>query len=350
MQSILPVEKFGLGTRSQIAQSRAVIRDFSKRGLTDEAIGEAMASPLFQQAVEAGSPTGKPLTQAMAQAEYKQRVLLAEAYFAAGMKDKANREFDKAQQALGKANLEKAQASIKLAEVRSDPAYLVLTGQAKLSNVPEATAGRIGDLLLKAETGVGRSYLANLAKTDPATYDAVATNTLANFLERHLKTTGEVNFNSLRQQFSRQNTEFRKLADIFPSQTMDRLAAMPDMVRIMDDTLSARPVSDSSLRRFAQIFGLGVGTARAIQSGSVPTQALAVQGAVKTAGALLANSTYHIVASQLLNPSRSLITPGASFAEAIARMPTQQALILMNNERLAAEMARADEEAKRPRR
>jgi len=350
MQSILPVEKFGLGTRSQIAQSRAVIRDFSKRGLTDEAIGEAMASPLFTQAVEAGSSTAKPLTQAMAQAEYKQRVLLAEAYFAAGMKDKANREFDKAQQALGKANLEKAQSAIKLAEVRSDPAYLVLTGQAKLSNVPETTAGRIGDLLLKAETGVGRSYLTNLAKTDPATYDAVATNTLANFLERHLKTTGEVNFNSLRQQFSRQNTEFRKLADIFPSQTMDRLAAMPDMVRIMDDTLSARPVSDSSLRRFAQIFGLGVGTARAIQSGSVPTQALAVQGAVKTAGALLANSTYHIVASQLLNPSRSLITPGASFAEAIARMPTQQALILMNNERLASEMARADEEAKRPRR
>lgn len=349
MQSILPVEKFGLGNRSQIAQSRAVIREFSKRGLTDEAIGEAMASPLFRQAVEAGSPTGKPLTQAMAQAEYKQRVLLAEAYFAAGMKDKANREFDKAQQALGKANLEKAQASIKLAEVRSDPAYLVLTGQAKLSNVPEATAGRIGDLLLKAETGVGRSYLANLAKTDPATYDAVATNTLANFLERYLKKGGEVDLTSLRQQFSGQNTEFRKLADIFPSQTMDRLAAMPDLVRIMDDTLNARPVSDSSLRRFAQIFGLGVGTARAIQSGSVPTQALAVQGAVKTAGALLANSTYHIIASQLLNPSRSLITPGASFAEAIARMPTQQAVILMNNQRLAAEMARADEESKRPR-
>ena len=130
---------------------------------------------------------------------------------------------------------------------------------------------------------------------------------------------------------------------------MDRVAAMPDLVRIMDDTLSARPVSDSGLKRFAQIFGLGVGTSRAIQSGSVPTQALAVQGAVKTAGALIANGSYHIVAHQLMNPNVSLITPGASFADAVARLPTQQGLILMNNQRLANEMARADEESKRPR-
>lgn len=349
MQSILPVEKFGLGNRSQIAQSRAVIRDFSKRGLTDEAIGEAMASPLFRQAVEAGSPTGKPLTQAMAQAEYKQRVLLAEAYFAAGMKDKANREFGEAQKALGKANLEKTQASIKLAEVRSDPAYLVLTGQAKLTNVPEVTAGRIGDLLLAAKEGDGRLYLNNLAKTDPATYDAVATNTLANFLERHLKKGGEVDLTSLRQQFSRQNTEFRKLAAIFPSQTMDRLAAMPDLVRIMDDTLNARPVSDDSIRRMAQMIGFGIGTKRAIQTGNAPNAAISSQGYFKTGLAAIANGYYHILASQLVNPSRSLITPGASFAESVARMPTQQGLILMNNERLAAEMARADEESKRPR-
>ena len=350
MQAIIPVEKLGLGTRSQIYQSRAVVRDFAKRGLTDEAIGEALASPLFRQVIEAGLPTQGPLTQELAVGLYKQRVLTAEAFFAAGMKDKANSEFAKAQQALSQAKLDKAQAAIKLAEVRSDPAYLVLTGQAKLTNVPEVTAGRIGDLLLAAKEGDGRLYLNNLAKTDPATYDAVATNTLANFLERYLKKGGEVDLTSLRQQFSRQNTEFRKLAAIFPSQTMDRLAAMPDLVRIMDDTLNARPVSDDSIRRMAQMIGFGIGTKRAIQTGTAPTAAINTQSFVKTALATVANAQYHIIASQLLNPSRSIITPGASFAESVARMPTQQAVILMNNERLAAEMARADEEAKRPRR
>ena len=349
MQSVLPVEKFGLGSRSQIAQSRAVIRDFSRRGLTDEAIGEAMASPLFTQAIEAGLATPRALTQALAQAEYKQRVTLAQGLLVSGLKDKANQEFARANSALTKAGYDKGQAAFALQGIQLDPAYQVLTGEKKLTNVPEATAGRIGDLLMKAEEGVGRAFLGNLAVTDPSAYNAIATNTLANFLERHLKTTGEVNFNALRQQFSKQNTEFRKLASIFPSQTMDRVAAMPDLVRIMDDTLSARPVSDSGLKRFAQIFGLGVGTSRAIQSGSVPTQALAVQGAVKTAGALIANGSYHIVAHQLMNPNVSLITPGASFADAVARLPTQQGLILMNNQRLANEMARADEESKRPR-
>jgi hypothetical protein len=246
--------------------------------------------------------------------------------------------------------LSKAEAAAKLQELQLDPAYQVLTGQTKLTNAPEVTAGRIGDLLMKAEPGAARSWLAHLAKTEPGNYDIIATNTLANFLERNLKATGEVNFNALRQQFSRKNTEFQRLTEIFPSETIEKLGAMPDLVRIMDDTLSARPVSDSGLRRFAQVFGLGVGTARAVQSGSIPTQALAVQGAVKTAGALISNGAYHIVAHQLLNPSTSLITPGASFAEAVARMPMQQAVILMNNQRLAAEMARADEEAKRPQR
>lgn len=349
MQSILPVEKFGLGSRSQIAQSRAVVRDFAKRGLTDEAIGEAMASPLFTQAIEAGLATPRALTQALAQAEYKQRVLTAQAFVSAGMKEKANREFGKAQDALNRSGLSKADAAAKLQELQLDPAYQVLAGATKLSNAPEVTAGRIGDLLMKAEEGTGRAFLANLAKTDPSAYDAIATNTLANFLERHLKTTGEVNFNTLRQQFSKQNTEFRKLASIFPSETMDRVAAMPDLVRIMDDTLSARPVSDTAIRRAAQIIGLGVGTSRAIQSGSAPTQALAVQGAVNTLLNLTANGMYHITAHQLLNPSRSIITPGSTFADAVARLPTQQAVIVMNNERLAAEMARADEQSKRPR-
>lgn len=349
MQSILPVEKFGLGSRSQIAQSRAVIRDFSKRGLTDEAIGEAMASPLFTQAIEAGLATPRALTQALAQAEYKQRVMSAQGLLAAGLKDKANKEFAKADSAFRIAGYDKAQAAAALQGLQLDPAYQVLTGQTKLTNAPEVTAGRIGDLLMRTEEGTAKIWLSYLAKTDPGNYDIIATNTLANFLERHLKTTGEVNFNSLRQQFSNRNTEFQKLSRIFPSETMEKLGAMPDLVRIMDDTLSARPVSDSGLRRFAQIFGLGVGTARAVQSGSIPTQALAVQGAVKTAGALISNGAYHIVAHQLLNPSRSLITPGSSFAEAVARMPMQQAVILMNNQRLAAEMARADEESKRPR-
>lgn len=349
IDAVFPIERLGLGTRREIASNRAVVRDFARRGLTDEAIGEAFASPLFVRAVESGTGTTASLTRALAEAEFRQRVMMADGMLTAGLTAESREQLRQAETARRTARMTDTQARQRVEELQLDPAYQVLMGQTRLSNAPEVTANRIGDLLLRSETQAARRWVANIQRTDPEGYNIIATNTLANFLEGHLRTGSQVSFESLRQQFSNRNTEFAKLSNILPESTMNRLAGMPDLVRIMDDTLSARPVSDSSLRRFSQIFGLGVGTARAIRAGTTPGTALNTQGYIRQAGNLIANGSYHIVAHQLMNPDRSLITPGATFAEAVARLPTQQGVILMNNERLAAEMARADEQSKRPR-
>jgi hypothetical protein len=342
MQEIFPVEKLGLGSRQQILQNRAVVREFSRRGLTDEAIGEAFASPLFAQAIAAGTPTSRPLTQAMAVAEYKQRVLTSQGLLAADLKYKANQELKKADEALRRSGMSREQAVAKIQELQLDPAFQVLTGQKKLSNAPEVTASRIGDIIMRSDTATARTWLSYLEKSDPGAYDQITTNTLANFLQKHLRASGDVDFQSLARQFSDQNTELRKLYAVIPESTMKKLSAMPDVVKTMDDTLSARPVSDSSLRRAAQIFGLTVGTGRTIRTGTAPSQSFNSQGYVKTLGELIANGSYHIVAHQLMKPDSNLISLGSSFAETISRMPTQQALILSNNALLTAEMARED--------
>jgi hypothetical protein len=343
MQDIFPVEKLGLGTRPQILQNRAVVREFSRRGLTDEAIGEAFASPLFTKAIEAGLPTSRPLTQAMAVAEYKQRVLTSQGLLAADLKYKANQELQKADEALRRSGMSRDQAVAKIQELQLDPAYQVLTGQTKLSNAPEVTAGRVGDIIMRADTATARRWMSHLEKSDPGAYDQITTNTLANFLKGHLKAGGNVDFRSLQQQFSQQNTDFQKLYAVLPEETMKKLSSMPDVIRTMDETLSARPVSDSALRRAAQIFGLTIGTGRTIRTGTAPSQSFNAQGYVKTVGELIANGSYHIVAHQLMKPDSKLINLGSSFAETVSRMPTQQALILTNNALLAAQMAREDE-------
>lgn len=342
MQAIFPVERLGLGTRADIAQNRAVVREFARRGLTDEAIGQAFASPLFTQAVEAGLPTHRPLNRALAEAEFRQRVTEAEGLMTAGLTQEANERFRQAETARRTAGLTQEQARQRIEELQLDPAYQVLTGQIPLTRAPESTSARIGDLLMRSDTPTARRWMAHIERTDPQAYSEYTTNTLANFLQRYLGAEGGVNFQALRQQFNNRNTEFAKLRAILPDSTMDRLVAMPDLVRMMDDAVNARPISDSSLRRFAEIVGITSGTLRGIERGAAPTSMFGLREYVRRTGDLISNGSYHIVAHQLLNPERSLIAPAGQIADMIARMPTQQAVILLNNTRLAGDIANAD--------
>jgi hypothetical protein len=355
VERIFPVAKLGLGTRQQIQQNRAVVRDFKDRGLTDTAITEAFNSPLFQEAVAAGSSGTKALTRSLAEAEFRQRVLTAQGLIAAGLTAKANAEFSKANQALQVAGLSKGQAQQRVQELQLDPAYQVLSGQIELSKAPEVTAGRIGDLLLKTDEPTARMWVNHLKKTDPNAFDVIATNTLGNFLESNLKSAGAVtragfegdprvvDFTKLRTQFSIRNSDYAKLRAILPDETMARLDAMPAVVRLMDDALNSRPVSDSSLRRMAQILGLGLGFVQDIPAGKIPIERFGNRRWFEKFGDIVANNSYNLVAKQLLNPESNIVGFGGSYADFVSRLPTQQATILLFDKKLADQMARQDE-------
>lgn len=339
---VFPIDRLGLGTIQEISQNRAVVREFSRRGLTNEAIGEAFASPLFVRAVEAGLSTPRALNRALAEAEFRQRVIEAEGLMAADLTQPARERFRQAETARRTAQMDQTTARQRIEELQLDPAYQVLTGQMPLTRAPEVTAGRIGDLLMRSDTPTARRWVSHLQQNDPNAYSEIATNTLANFLQGHVRAGGQVNFEALRQSFNNRNTEFAKLGAILPQETMDRLTAMPDLVRMMDDAVNSRPISDSSLRRFAEVMGITSGTLRGIERGAVPTSMFGFREFIRRTGDLIANGSYHIIAHQLINPSRSLIPVTGQIADIIARMPTQQAVILLNNTKLAGDIANAD--------
>jgi hypothetical protein len=274
---------------------------------------------------------------------------------AAGLTAKANEEFSKATKALTLAKASKGWATSQIDRLRSDPAYYVLTGQTELSKAPEATAGRIGEILLNADTAAANMWMNLWKKDDPNTYNIIATNTLANFLESKLKSSGAitrsgfegdprmVDFTKLRTQFSVRDSEYAKLKAIFPEETMARIEAIPAVVRLMDDALSAKPVSDSATRRMAQIFGLGLGAVQDIPAGRLPREKFAERRFVKSAADAFANGAYNIVAKQLLNPESNIIAAAGNYADFVSRLPTQQATILLFDKKLADQMARQDE-------
>ena len=342
VEAIFPIERLGLGTIQEISQNRAVVRDFARRGLTNEAIGEAFASPLFVRAVESGLSTPRALNRALAEAEFRQRTIEAEGLMAAGLTQQAQERFRQAETARRTAQMDQTVARQRVEELQLDPAYQVLTGQIRLSNAPEVTAGRIGDIIMRSDTPTARRWLNNLQQADPAAYSEITTNTLANFLQSHIRAGGEVNLQSLRQSFNNRNTEFAKLQAVIPQETMNRLTAMPDLVRMMDDAVNSRPISDSSLKRFAEIMGITSGTLRGIERGAAPTSMFGFREFIRRTGDLVANGSYHVIAHQLLNPSVSLIPLTGQIADVIATMPTQQAVILLNNTKLAGDIANAD--------
>lgn len=356
VERIFPVAKLGLGTRQQIQQNRAVVKDFKDRGLSDAAITEALNSPLFQEALQAGSSGTKVLTKGLAEAEFRQRVIAAEGLMAAGLTAKANSEYAKADQALKLAGLTRNQAQQKMQELQLDPAYQVLTGQTELSKSPEATAGRIGDLILRSDTQTAKSWMSYLQKKDPNAFDVIATNTLANFLESNLKASGAVtrsgfqgdpravDFTKMRTQFSNRNSDYSKLRAILPEETMARIDAMPAVIRLMDDALNARPISESATRRIGQILGIGLGVVQDLPSGRLPTEKFAQRRWYERTADVVANGSYNILAKHLLNPESGIIGFAGNYADFVGRLPTQQATILLFDKRLAEQMARQDEQ------
>lgn len=339
---VFPIEQLGLGTVREISENRALVRDFARRGLTNEAIGEAMASPLFTRAVESGMPTPRALNRSLAEAEFRQRVIQAEGLMAAGLTREAQEQFRQAETARRTAQMDQATARQRIEELQLDPAYQVLTGQLPLSRAPEVTSGRIGDLLMRSDTDTARRWISHLQRTDPGAYSEITTNTLANFLQTYIRAGGEVNFHSLNQAFTARNTEFAKLRAILPAETMNRLNEMPYLVRTMDDAVNSRPISDSSLRRFSEIMGITSGALRGLERGAAPTSMFGFREFIRRTGDLVSNGSYHILAHQLLNPGQSLVPVAGEISDVISRMPTQQAVILLNNTKLASDIAKED--------
>jgi hypothetical protein len=342
INEVFPIEQLGLGTVREISENRAVVRDFARRGLTNEAIGEAFASPLFTRAIESGMPTPRSLTRALAEAEFRQRVMEADGLMAAGLTREAQERFRQAETARRTAQMDQTTARQRIEELQLDPAYQVLTGQLPLSRAPEVTSGRIGDLLMRSDTPTARRWISHLQRTDPGAYAEVTTNTLANYLQTYIRSGGEVNFNSLNQAFTARNTEFAKLRAILPEATMERLNEMPFLVRTMDDAVNSRPISDSSLRRFSEIMGITSGALRGIERGAAPTSMFGFREFIRRSGDLISNGSYHLLAHQFLNPGQSLVPVAGEIADVIGRMPTQQAVILLNNTKLAGDIAKED--------
>lgn len=359
MQEIMPVETLGLGTFDQIDTWSRAVMDFKKRGLTNEAINAGLSDPRFQEALIAGATTGatdKASRRALAEQLFKQRVAEAEANITVGLTAEANRKYREAQAVANNFKIEKETADRLIGEAKKNPligeaGFAMFAGQAPLTRVPEATTGRLGDLILKQDSRVAKAWIDYLRKNDPATAEVLSGNVLANYLGEFISASksGVTDLSRLRTSLTTRNGDYEKLSSVVGGEAFDKANRLVSSLPIIDDIVNAKAVSDSSVKRLADIFGITLGVVKAVPAGQLPREQFAQRRFVQRVGDLVANDMYSTLSVWLTDPKRlQILSTARDFSDAVSKLPTQQALSLMYNERLVNENARYEAKKSQP--
>lgn len=353
MQEVFPVEMLGMGSIDQLKSWGKAMADFQSRGLTSDRINEALNNPVFQQAIVEGSAqsVSDAARRAFAEQLFKQRVIEAEGNMLAGATAVAQRKQKEAQAVLQNAKIGKDEAERLLAEARNDPAFLMLSGQSELTRVPEATSGRIGDLILKQDRGVARAWMDGLRKSNPELADQVSSNVLANYIKEFVSAarSGNVDIPRLRASLTAKNGNYEKLADVLGDEVAGKANKLISSLPIIDDVMGAKAVTDSSLKQIANIFGIGLGVIKAVPAGQLPKEQFAQRRFVTQIGDLIANDMYHTLAVYFTDPKRAaILAQSRSLSDALNQLPLQQGLSLMSNKYVVEENARRESKRSQP--
>lgn len=359
MSEIMPVEALGLGSFDQINTWAKAVSDFKKRGLTSEAINAGLSDPRFQEVLIGTSSTAatdKAARRALAEKLFEQRIVEAETNLTVGLTAEANRKYREAQAVARNFGIEQ-ETSKRLIEVAKqrkligEPSFAMFAGQQPLTRVPEATSGRIGDLILKQDRKVAKAWMDYQRENNPAVAETIANNVLANYLGEFISASkkGNVDLTRLRSALTARNSDFEKLADVVGPEVAERANRLVAALPVIDDVINARAVTDSSVKRMADIFGLGLGVIKAVPAGQLPREQFAQRRFFQRLGDIVANDMYSTLALWLSDPTRlSVLSTARDFSDAVSKLPTQQALILMSNDRLVGENARYEAKQSQP--
>lgn len=345
-QEIFPVEALGLGTEAQISQWARVVSSFEKSGLTRDRITEALQNPKFQEALGvAGVSVEETARRALAEQLFQQKIIEAELSASNGLTAVAQRKYREAQVVAKNAKLEKDVTDSLIDAAKKDPMFAMFSGQADLTRIPEATSGRIGDLILRQDKKVAEAWMTRLNEIDPAFAEKVRSNVLGNYIAEFVQAqkAGKVNLSTLRTSLTQRGGNFEKLVDVIGGDTYKRTNKLIEALPIIDDVIKAKPLTDSSITRIADIFGVFLGVSRAIPAGELPKEQFANRRFFLKVADLFANDAYITIASYLNEPKRAAVLGlSRSFSDAISQLPVQQALALSSNQRLVDENARLE--------
>ena len=343
----------GFGTPKQVQAWNAATKKFKPGDLRSDDILAALENPEFRKAISDGQDTGPILSRMAFDNKAKEAALNA----ASNQTAAAKRSASEAREYAKKAGMSMDEQRLAFEAVQKDPSLAIFAGKGglNLTKDPAKTTSTITNFIMESKTDDAKRWMDHLKKTDPDSHAIIVENIIGNNLQDFLvqsKTGGQAttaNIKKVRSYIEGKDSErFIKLSAIIGPEYTNRFNAFMKAVPALDDALMYGSNQNTS-KAIGNLYGLISGVKRATQGQELGFRSQQANIAQK-AGALIANGAYRTIAKSITNPKAAdwLWNVNRPFADGVASLPAQQAIIMLNDKRLIDEQARLQNKANQP--
>lgn len=359
MNSITDMGKYfdtasiGFGTPKQVQTWSAATKKFKPGDLRSDDILAALENPEFRKAISDGQDTG-PILSRMA---FNNKIKEAQINAAVNETAAAKRSADQAREYAKKAGMSKEEQRLAFEAIEKDQSLAIFAGKGGLSLTkdPAKTTETITNFIMESKTPEATKWMNHLKENNPDAHAIIVENIIANNLQDFIipsKTAGQsttVNIKAVKDYLTgTEKGRFEKLSDVIGPEYTNRFNAFIKAVPALDDALMYGTNQKTSTA-IGSLYGFIAGVKRAGQ-GQGLTYRVSEANIVQKVGALVANGAYRTISKSITNPKAAdwLWNINRPFADGVASLPAQQAIIMLNDKRLIEEQARLQGKSNQP--
>jgi hypothetical protein len=351
MKQYFDVASLGFGDEQAVRAWSRAVKSFKPGELRPDDIALALDDPRFQSVLIGGKEALGVNTK-----DSQIRRFLAESAFSNKVKEAAiNRESGR----LGAANvaLAEARAFAKKAGMDNDaqkavfksvsenPEYSIFSGQGNfsLTRDPSKTTQTITKFILESETPAATAWMAHLRKNNPNAALIVSENMIANQLRdflvpaKYAGSSTQVDVKAVRQYL--ESADYAKVKKIMGDEYSKRFDVMLKGISSLDDALMMKQGTNYATN-LGNFYGMVAGLQNA--KGTFPRFEGRQAGFLRNLATYAGNGAYRSLAMVVTRPDFAdpILGLTRAFSDSVAMLPSQQAIILMNDSRLMQEQAR----------
>jgi len=363
MKQHFDVASLGFGDEQAIRAWSRAVKSFKPGELRSDDIALALDNPRFQQVLLGGKEAlgvntkDSEIRRVLAESAFNNKVKEAAINRESGRLGAANVALAEARVFAKKANLDENIQRAAFQSAANNPEYSIFSGKGNfsLTRDPSKTTQTITKFILESDTPAATAWMKHLRKNNPDAALIVSENMIANQLSDFLvpaKFAGsstQVDVKAVRQYLD--SKEYAKVKAIMGDEYSKRFDVMLKGISSLDDALMMKAGTNYS-RTLGNLYGMVAGVQNAPQ-GAFPRFEGRQAGFLRNIGNYVSNGAYRSLAMVVTRPDFAdpILGLTRSFADSVAMLPSQQAIILMNDSRLIEEQARvkrAQEKANLP--
>jgi hypothetical protein len=351
MKQHFDVASLGFGDEQAVRAWSRAVKSFKPGELRSDDIALALDDPRFQSVLIGGKEAlgvntkDSQIRRFLAESAFSNKVKEATINRESGRLGAANVALAEARAFAKKAGMDNDAQKAVFKSVSDNPEYSIFSGRGNfsLTRDPSKTTQTITNFILESETPAATAWMAHLRKNNPDAALIVSENMIANQLRdflvpaKYAGSSTQVDVKAVRQYL--ESADYVKVKKIMGDEYSKRFDVMLKGISSLDDALMMKQGTNYATN-LGNFYGMVAGLQNA--KGTFPRFEGRQAGFLRNLATYAGNGAYRSLAMVVTRPDFAdpILGLTRAFSDSVAMLPSQQAIILVNDSRLMQEQAR----------